>query len=400
MERASAIPHDRRADIDALRVGALLLLILYHLLLTYSGMDFWRVRSAHNGYWADYIITLLRPWRLALVFFIGGVAVRFMLERKPLGAFLWDRTSKLLTAFAFAVIVLAPPLRYVRLDDMGLHQPAYIDYLLHQAPYVQPYLGIHLPEFAHAWFLPYLFVYSVGAALLWRFAPSVFRALQQAIENLPALALVIGVGIAFAAFTAVIEPAVPPTNMLPTDLSGHLRWAPVFLCGVLIARSDVFWSKLDAVKWRVATIMVALTPLNVGFLWLHLHDHMQDPTLWRIVRGVYGGVALFGILAFAHAMIRKPSPTLTYASDAILPVYLLHQTCLVVAADAVTKLNWPGPIEFAVLLGATMLAPIAIYQLFVRNVTPLRVLFGLRPKRRDAHAHRPPTHTPHAAPAP
>ncbi len=399
MAQAGAIlPQDRRADIDALRVGALLLLILYHLLLIYSGMDNWRV-NAHQGYWADYIITLLRPWRLALVFFVGGVAVRFMLERKPFGSFLFDRASKLLTAFVFAVIVLVPPQRYVRLDEMGQVTPSYLDYLLQQAPYADTSLGLPLPEFAHAWFLPYLFVYSVLAAVLWRFLPRVFGAMQSALERAPALLIVAGAALWFSLFTAVIEPAQPPTNMLVNDLSGHLRWGVVFMAGVLLGRSAVFWNNLDAEKWRIWAVMALLTPLNVALLWLHLHDVMTDPTPWRAIRGLYGGAALFGVLAFAHWAIRKPSPALRYASDAILPVYLLHQTCLVMAADLVVKQDWPAPIEFIVLLAATMLVPITIYQLFVRYWMPVRVLFGLRPKRRERQRAKEtaPADAPHAA---
>jgi glucans biosynthesis protein C len=384
MTRSGAnLSQDRRADIDALRVGALVLLILYHILLVYSGMDAWRVSSAHEGYWADYIITLLRPWRLALVFFVGGVAVRFMLERKPLGSFMVDRVSKLLTAFVFAVIVLVPPQRYVRLDDMGEITPSYLDYLWQQAPSVETSLGFPLPELSHAWFLPYLLVYSAVAALLWRFLPRLFGAMQRAIESAPVLLIVVGTALWFSLFTAVIEPAHPPTNMLLNDLSGHFRWGVVFLFGVLLGRSAVFWDKLDAEKWCIWVVMALLTPLNVGLLWLHLHDVMQDPAMWRAVRGLYGGVSLFGLLAFAHCAIRKPSPALRYASDAILPVYLLHQTCLVLAADLVVKLDWSGPLEFVVLLVATMLVPITIYQLCVRYWMPVRVLFGLRPKHRE-----------------
>jgi peptidoglycan/LPS O-acetylase OafA/YrhL len=400
MHHAGAVLQgDRRADIDALRVGALVLLILYHLLLVYSGMDVWRV-NAHEGYWADYIITLLRPWRLALVFFVGGVAVRFMLERKPIGSFMFDRASKLLTAFVFAVIVLVPPQRYVRLDDMGQVTPSYFDYLLHQAPYVETSLGFPLPEFSHAWFLPYLLVYSAIAALLWRFLPRLFGAMQRAVESAPALLIVVGAAFWFSLFTSVIEPVRPPTNMLVDDLSGHLRWGVVFLFGVLLGRSAVFWHKLSEEKWRIWAVMALLTPLNVGLLWLHLHDVMQDPTMWRAVRGLYGGVSLFGILAFAHWAIRKPSPALRYASDAILPVYLLHQTALVMTADLVVKLHWPAPIEFVVLLVATMLVPVTIYQLFVRHWVPVRVLFGLRPKHREPQPkEQPAADAPHV-PAP
>src|SRR5690606_27376996 len=99
----------RRADVDALRAFALLLLIVYHMLLIYTGREFWRVNSSYHGYWADYLLNALTPWRMGLVFFIGGVAVRFMLARAKLGEFVAERASKLLVAFVFAVVVLIPP---------------------------------------------------------------------------------------------------------------------------------------------------------------------------------------------------------------------------------------------------------------------------------------------------
>jgi peptidoglycan/LPS O-acetylase OafA/YrhL len=116
----------RRADVDALRACALLLLIVYHLLLIYTGREFWRVNSTYHGYWADYLLNALTPWRMSMVFFIGGVAVRFMLVREKTGAFIAERASKLLVAFVFAVVVLIPPQRFVRLDNMGVENtPTY-----------------------------------------------------------------------------------------------------------------------------------------------------------------------------------------------------------------------------------------------------------------------------------
>src|SRR5690606_18260007 len=119
MAKAEHSPsHARRADIDYLRVGALALLILYHVLLVFDS-NWWRVKSDHAGPWADYFVSVLTPWRMSLVFLIGGMAARFMIERTSAGSFIRERAGKLLTAFVFAMIVLMPLQRYVRLDDTG-----------------------------------------------------------------------------------------------------------------------------------------------------------------------------------------------------------------------------------------------------------------------------------------
>jgi glucan biosynthesis protein C len=72
--------HQRRNDLDWLRVGALGLLILTHVLYVYRTIP-WRVQSEHAGVWGTVAVEALAPWRISLVFFIGGAATRFMLER-------------------------------------------------------------------------------------------------------------------------------------------------------------------------------------------------------------------------------------------------------------------------------------------------------------------------------
>jgi peptidoglycan/LPS O-acetylase OafA/YrhL len=368
----------RRADVDSLRVLALALLIVYHVLLVYSGADFWRIISTHNGYWADYLITLLRPWRLSLVFLVGGIAARFMIQRRTFLGFLSDRTTTLLVAFVFAVVVLVPPLRYVTLDS----GQDYFGYLIADAWRADSVWGVSLPEFSHAWFLPYLFAYSALAGGIWRFAPGVVRGAQRVVERAPVAMVVLSTVLWFAVVAAVVFPLYPPTAMLPTDVGGHAKFLPVFLFGVVIGKSGVFRARLNALKLPLWGATVMLLPLNIGAGWLHLNDYMRDPTLWHLARGAFGGAMLFSVLAFAGWVLNKPSRSLSYAADAILPVYLLHQAVLVITADHIVDRGWSLPLESAFLLFTTLLAPLAIYHLLVRDNPPLRRLFGLRPTRR------------------
>jgi glucan biosynthesis protein C len=384
----------RRADVDALRACALLLLIVYHLLLIYTGREFWRVNSTYHGYWADYLLNALTPWRMSMVFFIGGVAVRFMLVREKTGAFIAERASKLLVAFVFAVVVLIPPQRFVRLDNMGVENtPTYARYFSENAPSVVHAWGMEGPDLAHAWFLPYLFLYSVVAALLWRFAPRALAAAQRAVERAPLIA-VLGCAMALFAFTAAfVFPRVPVSGLILADFGAHMRFAPIFMLGVLLGQSGTFIAKLDAAKLKLWIAAGLTLCVSTALMWLFLHEAYHTPEIWLVVRGCYGAMMLFSALAFGHWALNKPSPFLNYASDAILPVYLMHQTSLVLVGDAIIRQRIGFIPEALLLFGAAILLPLAIYHVLVRHVPPLRVLFGLRPKLK----HRP---IPDAAPAP
>lgn len=377
----------RRADMDYLRVGALLLLIVYHVLLVFDAAAWWRVKSEHLGYWAEYLVSALSPWRMPLVFFVGGVAARFMLDRMSAAAFLRDRAAKLLTAFVFAIIVLVPLQNYVRLDDRGLETPAYLAYLINTAPFEVQHHGALIPDFAHAWFLPYLFVYSVAFAAFQRGAPELFAGLQRRTEQAPLWLLVTATMALLTFASAVIAPRLPETRLLFPDLVSHVRYAPVFLLGALVAKSDAFHAKVVGARrwlWLAAPVLFAIAIALHAIELESEHAPASVAIAWQAMRGVFGGAALYAVLAFAAVALTRPTKALAYATDAILPVYLMHQTALVVVADAVVKHHWPLALELATFFAAALFIPLALYHCLVRPNAAARVLFGLRPRARVA----------------
>ncbi len=378
----------RRADVDHLRVLALALLIIYHVLLIYTGREFWRVSSEHHGYWADYLLNVLTPWRMSLVFLIGGIAVRFMLSRPSFGAFVQERAARLLTAFVFAVIVLVPPQRFVRLDELGAGaNQDYFGYLIHEAPFAVSFFGVHVPQFAHAWFLPYLFIYSTLIGALWWGAPKLFAAIQSGIARVH-VGIWIGVTMAWFTFLEIKRIQTAGDHLFFSDTQAHLKFLPLFVFGVMIGRNAEFSRQLDGIKVPLWITTGALIIISGALEWLFLHDRMGD-TPWLAARGLYGGAMLFSVLAFGHWALNRPNKASRYAADAILPIYLMHQTALIITADAIVSRGWPLPIEMSALLLATTLIPLAVYHVFVRRTPWLRFLFGLRPQLREQAAPAP-----------
>lgn len=388
---------ERRADVDSLRVLALALLIVYHVLLIYSGYELWRVNSSHHGYWADYLIAALTPWRMAAVFFIGGVAVRFMLSRASYGAFVQERAARLMVAFLFAVVVLVPPQRFVRLDQFGGQQD-YLNYLLHEAPYATSYLGLHVPQFAHAWFLPYLFAYSLLIGAWWWLAPRSMQRAQAMVAAAPVWLIVLAAMAWFGFLDVNVMIEHPYNRMFLNDFSAHVKFLPVFALGVMVGKSEAFRTGLDRIKWPLWALSACLLVISASLKWMFLH-HLVDEAVWALVRGLFGGAMLFGVVAFAQWALNRPSKALTYASDAILPVYLLHQTVLILVADSVVTQRWPLPLEFGVIIMAATVIPLVVYHVLIRRTPWLRFLFGQRSAARE-HPSAAPAAVAGGAPAP
>jgi glucan biosynthesis protein C len=63
----------RRYDLDWVRIGAFMLLILYHVGMYYVDWD-WHVKSPHASAAIEPLMMLTSPWRLSLLFLVSGVA--------------------------------------------------------------------------------------------------------------------------------------------------------------------------------------------------------------------------------------------------------------------------------------------------------------------------------------
>ena len=75
---------ERRYDLDWVRIGAFLLLILYHVGMYYVTWD-WHVKSPYASAAIEPLMLLTSPWRLSLLFLVSGVATAYLLERQACG---------------------------------------------------------------------------------------------------------------------------------------------------------------------------------------------------------------------------------------------------------------------------------------------------------------------------
>ena len=83
----SATEHGRRYDIDALRVLAFGLLILFHVGMFYVLDWGWHVKSTYQAEWLQLPMLFTNQWRMSLIFLISGLAVSFIWRKYSSGQF-------------------------------------------------------------------------------------------------------------------------------------------------------------------------------------------------------------------------------------------------------------------------------------------------------------------------
>lgn len=374
---ADATTTTRRHDLDWLRVLAFSILILYHVGMFYVTWG-WHVKSDHSSAFLEPVMSLVNPWRLALLFFISGVALRFMLDSRGPRAVVPERIKRLLLPLGFGMFVVLMPQAYFELRAQGEIGPGMLGFF---GDYVWPFTSFSVitPTWNHLWFLVYMLVYSLllaaGYGLLTRIRIRTGPAMSAALERAPLLVLVLpALPAAFYALTLV--PAFPETHMLINDWALHALALTMVLIGWCAAKSAVFWSAI-----RMCLMPAAILAVGLGVL-LTLTEAgagREQMGALAVLEQVYAWMVIATVLGLGQRFLNRPSRALAYATEAVLPWYILHQTLTISLGYAFIGSGQPLWLEALVVVLGTVLGCLLIHELLIRRVSWVRPLFGLKP---------------------
>ncbi|HTV67757.1 MAG TPA: acyltransferase family protein [Rhizobiaceae bacterium] len=392
----------RRHDLDWLRVIAFALLIFYHVGMFYVTWD-WHVKSTHSSPLIEPVMALLNPWRLALLFFISGVALHFAIAKTTIGAFLKNRTVRLFVPIAFGMLVVVMPQSYFELLYKGEIEPGliafYPDYFgLPPGPF-----SIITPTWNHLWYVVYILFYTLILAplfpvLLWLAngpAARFFAWLERDRSGFLIVAIPV---LPFVAYRLFLDPIFPTTHALFDDWANHAHSLTIVVLGFLAAKSPAFWSAIEN-GWRKALWIVIAGAVIIVTARLNYGAVRASDTVWtlvQVIRVVYAWAMIVTLLGMAQSYFNRPSRTLSYFSDAIFPYYILHQTLIVAIGFALLDAGLPAWLEATLVTSGTVLGCIVGYEL-VRRAGPARPLFGLPWKEKAKPAPAPRLLTTHPA---
>ena len=391
----SQIPDmERRHDIDALRVLAFGLLILYHTAMAYvDGWDF-HLKSTYTVQWLQWPMIAINRWRMPLLFLIGGMALTLSGALDSPRRAMARRSRQLLVPLLFGIVFIIPVQPYVQMLDNGTLAPGFAAFLLRWWTF-QPWPAGAFPgaelgfTWNHLWFLPYLWVYSI---LVLALSP-LFLRLPRA-GRVPSLCrsrivlwLLLPI-IWLAICLSLLLPLFPTTHAWADDWYVHAESLFLFVSGVVIARQPAFWQQL--VHWRRALLLCALCAMG-GELGLRalrplLGDTAALPSLiaaldWRsierLLRAAYCWLALMAILAWARIWLDRPFAWLPYARAAIFPWYILHQSLTLLLLHLLRPLALGPWSESSLVLTGTIVGCFLIHDLIILRCRPLQPLMGV-----------------------
>ncbi len=187
-------------------------------------------------------------------------------------------------------------------------------------------------------------------------------------------------------------------------LAGWNRYsyAAFILYGYLLATDRRFGRALRRHR-KSALIVGIVTFISVGTLFAigseregvdMLLDYDVASLAMRAVRGVSGWLWVVAIMGFAAGSVKQGrgtreanrKPTVldragAYTAEAVLPIYVLHQTVIVLLGFYVVE--WPisATLKYLTICVASLALILAIYDVAVRRTRPTRFLFGMKAPR-------------------
>jgi hypothetical protein len=377
---------NRRHDIDALRVLAFGLLILYHAAMLYvagEGWDF-HLKSSHTAEWLQDPRLFLNRWRMELLFLISGMAVTFMRRRSTLPRLAWKRTVRLLLPLLFGALVVIPIQPYVQGLSTHLVQPGFGRFLLRY------WTGGPWPAGAftgwqygftwnHLWYLPYLWAYTMLlAALLPLLESPAGQRVRAAVLRLRGPLLLVLPAIPLFVWDRLLAPRFPFTGAFWGDWYAHALYFTMFLYGYLLGTDAGLWSELA--RLRRATLPAALACFALYLAGIRLLPDAAPTAVWWVVhalRYAYLWTAICAVLGWGHAYLNRPFRWLPYAREAVYPWYVLHQSLLLLFAWQLMPLGLGPVAEPALIVLATVGGCALLHEYVIRRVRWLRPLFGL-----------------------
>jgi peptidoglycan/LPS O-acetylase OafA/YrhL len=366
--------------VDWLRILAVLLLFPYHTLRVFNNDPFY-VKASSLSSIADWVINFIDVWHMPLLFFLAGCSTYFALRKRTAGQYAWERVKRLLVPLIFGILVLVPPQGWYGARFNSGYTDSYWHYLS-SGDFLKWNIqdgGDYYGGFAigQLWFILWLLLISLILLplVVWAVRGSAAGWVERLSGRFsyPAWWLVPIV------FLSLGE-AVPEQVGKPSVL-----YAFVFLLGVLVVSDSKFPDSAERFRWPAFVAGIGLTVFwveSTGF-----RDSLPDPSWGRVGLSLLGSAALWlmviGAMGMGKRYLNRTSATEKYLAEASYPIYIIHQTMIVILAFYVVDFAIPEAAQWIILLALAVATTFALYQV-VRSVGVLRFLLGMRPRRRAA----------------
>jgi peptidoglycan/LPS O-acetylase OafA/YrhL len=383
----------RRHDIDWLRVFAVLLLFFFHSSRIFDTEDFY-VKNSPVSEGFTIFGNFIYLWHMPLFFFLSGVGTWFALRSRGAGGYAVERFKRLFIPLLFGACVVVPPqVYYMRLSGHAYNHPPLDVFEDSYLQFFPKFFDGIAPggnwEWGHLWFLAYLFAFSLVALPLFLHLQK--KRGRRLVEKLAGVAQKPGgiflFGLPLMAGEALLRANWPGMQNLYNDWSNFLFFILFFIYGYLLCADERFWQAIERngkLALLLAAAIFSIYPLRLALGHLPSRGYNLDYMSLMALRALDAWLWVIAVLSLGRRYLRFTNRILKYANEAALPVYILHQTIIVMVGYYVVRWQTGMMSRYFLITLLSLAGTLILYDLFVKRINVVRFLFGMRAKRSRA----------------
>ncbi len=371
----------RRYDLDWLRVLAFSAVFFYHC-SRFFDESWWHIKNSTTSPIVDTVKGIFDLWGMPLIFIISGASIYFALRPGGAVKFLRDRIWRLLVPLAFGIIVLAPPQVYLTRLTHGEFQGSFLEFLPLYFQDWYMWSGNFAWSGIHLWYLEELFLFTL--VLLPLFAALKSQPGKRLIDSFSRLFARPGVILLWALPLAVQLGLLDPSGLVSPGLSEdviRLLWFPSFLILGFLIFSQARIQQAIISQRRIALVLAITLTVCAGLV---VNATGQRPGLLLYAILMFLACLLIwssvlAVLGYGMRYLNSTHRLLSYANEAVLPFYVLHQPVILIIGYYVIPLPLSILVKYLIITLLAFCITSGLYEFGVRRVNPVRRVMGLKP---------------------
>ncbi len=358
---------------------AVFLLFFFHSARIFDPSKNFYIRNSQLSYVIyDVVIKSLEPWHMSLFFLLAGASTYYALRYRSGGQYVTERIKRLLVPFIFGVMVLIPPQSYLGLLNHTGSSESFFTWFPHfftiQGEDPDGYfLGGY--TWGHLWFIFHLLIYSLIALPLFLYLSG-----ESGRRLTSKMAAVFANPILLLFFIPLI---LAVFGDFPDILGGNpLFYITFFVFGYVLMANPNFSETID----RRRTVLLILGPaVFVGLLAIYsvkswnvgLPGQINDvvDVYWN---GFVPWFVILTLMAYGKRLLNFTNRYLRYLAEASYPLYILHQTLIVIIGYFVVQTDIAVVAKFAIIVACAIASTLLTYDVLVKRNHVTRFLFGMK----------------------
>ena len=347
----------RKKYLDNIRIIIILMLFPYHAFMIWNnyGTKFY-IWGGNNNLLSS-LIVLVSSWFMPILFVIAGMSTRYSLNKRSTREYIKERIEKVLIPFVCGLVILVPFQTLYARKFFFSYSGSILDnfkYFFTHFSDLNGYDGMF--TFGHLWFLLYLFIISLVSLLIIKKLS--FDKIEKKVDKINIVIIIL-----------MFIPLFIFYNIGNFGGQSIGKYILLYLMGYYLF-TDSFVEKLIKYKtlilslFLVSEIILVISYYNYGFY----NDLFVNFVGW---------IGICSCIILGKLFLNKETKLTSYFRKASFPVYILHQTILVIIGYY-TLLNLDNIyIQLSIIIFGSFILTILLYEIISR-IPILKKIVGIK----------------------